>query len=148
MQTIPDSRTDHTDELREEIFGDGPMIENQFAIQYENYCNDHGVGNGYENVHGFKDTLEYTSNLEKEIKKFKIMLKAKINPTTTMLENVISNVVEIKDQCVVGTLDDMDVDLFDASSSFDSIFGQFDENLDNMDNLNFDAMANLFEEPF
>ena len=106
------------------------------------------MGNGYEFLHDFEDTPTYRSNLENEIEKFKIMFEAEINPTTTMLENVISNVVEIKDQCVVGTLDDMDVDLFDASSSFDSIFGQFDENLDNMDNLNFDAMTNLFEEPF
>ena len=35
MQTLIDSRTNHTTELREEIFGDGPMIKNQFAIQYE-----------------------------------------------------------------------------------------------------------------
>jgi hypothetical protein len=76
------------------------------------------------------------------------MFEAEINPTTTMLENVISNVVEIEDQSVVGTLDVMDDDSFDASSSFDLFFGQIGKNLDNMNNLNFDAMANLFEEPF
>ena len=32
MQILPDSRTDHTEELTENLFGDGPMIENQFGI--------------------------------------------------------------------------------------------------------------------
>ena len=72
MPTLTDSRTDHTTELRatmfEETFGDGPMIENHFAIQYENYCEDLDVGNEYQSVHDFEDTSTYTSNLERRLK--------------------------------------------------------------------------------
>jgi hypothetical protein len=98
-------------------------------------------------MHDFEDTPTYTSNLEQEIENFRLMYEAEFDPTTTMLHNEISHVVEIKDRCVVDTPDDMDEYSSDVGSSFDSSLGQFEENLDNMDNLNFDAMANIFEEP-
>ena len=95
-------------------------------------------------MHDFEDTPTYTSNLEQEIENFRLMYEAEFNHTTTMLDNVTYDVVEMKDQNVVDTPDDMYEDFFDIGSSFDSSLGQFEENLNNIDKLNFDAMANIF----
>ena len=53
------------------------------------------MGNGHEFVHDFEDKQGYTSNLEKEIENYRLMYEAEFNPTTTMIDNEISNVVEI-----------------------------------------------------
>ena len=52
-----------------------------------------------------------------------MVYEAEINPTTTRKENVIPNGVVIEDQIVEDTPYCMDVDSFDAGSSFDLFLG-------------------------
>ena len=94
-------------------------------------------------MHDFEEAPAYTSNLEIEIENFRLMFEAEFDPNTTMLVNVTSDVVE-KDQNIVDTPKEMDDEYLDDGSSCDLSCGQFEENIDNMNNLDLDAMGNIF----